>query len=89
VNPVVSCQHCGHLFEVDQALVGGYTNCPQCGKATSVEGLRDPLWRMWQVGVVAAVVVAAGITGAASGPAPAIGVLVGGLALAWLVSRAF
>ena len=89
MNPVVSCEHCSHLFEADEKFVGGYTNCPQCGKATPVEGLRDPLWRMWQVGVVVAVVLAAGITGAAFGPALAAGVLVGGLALAWLISRLF
>ena len=89
MNPVVRCEHCGHLFEADSKLVGGYANCPQCGKATAVEGLRDPLWRLWQVGAAVGVVIAAALAGAAFGPAPAAGVLVGGLALAWLISRFF
>ncbi|MEN8151592.1 MAG: hypothetical protein ABFS86_17385 [Planctomycetota bacterium] len=88
MNPVVTCEHCGHMFEADAKLAGGYTNCPGCGKATPVEGLRDPLWRLFQVGAAVGVVIATAIAGVAVGPAAAVGVFVAGLALAWLISRA-
>ena len=41
---------CGHWWFVGKDLVGGLTNCPRCGKATQVEGLRDGFWRLLQVG---------------------------------------
>ena len=40
---------CGHLWFVAPELAGGLTNCPRCGKATQVKGLRDPFWRVLQV----------------------------------------
>ena len=46
----VVCDHCGKSFEVADSLVGGLANCPACGKATPVEGLRDPWFRLIQVG---------------------------------------
>ena len=89
MNPVVNCEHCGHVFEADSKLVGGYTNCPGCGKATPVEGLRDPLWWLFQVGAGVAVVIAAAIAGMTFGPLALVGVLVAGVALAWVISRTF
>ena len=43
----VSCD-CGHTWYVSPKLVGGLTNCPHCGKAAEVAGLRDPFWRVIQ-----------------------------------------
>ena len=31
---------CSHVFEADDSLSGGVTNCPRCGRATDVPGLR-------------------------------------------------
>ncbi len=45
----VDCQHCGNQFDVADTLAGGLTNCPACGKATSVAGLHDPYYRLLQV----------------------------------------
>ena len=44
----VTCD-CGHTWYVSPDLVGGLTNCPHCGKAAEVAGLRDPFWRVIQV----------------------------------------
>ena len=89
MNPVARCAFCGLDFEVAKELVGGYANCPQCHKATRVEGLRDPIWRLWQVGVLAALLVVSWFVFRGAGPGPAIGVFLGGLVLAWLISRGF
>jgi len=89
VKPVVRCESCGYVFEADKKLTGGYANCPQCRRATPVEGLRDPLWRLWQVGVLVVVLIVSGLVWRGLGPAPAAGVFFGGLALSWLISRAF
>lgn len=89
MNPVVSCEHCAHVFEADSALAGGFAKCPQCGKATPVEGLRDPLWRLFQVGAAIAIVLATAIAGAAFGLGAATGVFVAAVVLAWLISRLF
>jgi hypothetical protein len=87
VSVEVACA-CGHRFEVGDALSGGVTNCPRCGHAVDVPGLKDPLWRAAQV---AAAVAWAGATavafvqgGAAIGLLTAAGVAV----LLWLLSRA-
>ena len=45
----VDCEHCGQPFECADTLAGGLTNCPSCGKATPVTGLRDPYFRLLQV----------------------------------------
>ncbi len=85
----VECTSCGHPFEVANDLAGGFANCPSCQKATHVEGLRDSLWRLWQVGVLAALLLISWIVLKSAGPLPAAGVFLGGLALTWLISRAF
>lgn len=80
---------CGHFFQVEETSAGGYVNCPKCGKAVEVPGLRDPLWRALQVGAVVVWVGAIYLAGAAYGAPAAIlaGLVLGGLL--WLVSRAF
>ncbi len=80
---------CGHQFEAASGLAGGLTNCPRCGRATEVPGLRDPLWRLWQALGVVAVVGAAALGLRFFGPAAAIGCGLAGVALLWLISRAF
>ena len=47
----VDCEQCGTPFEVADTLAGGLTNCPRCGKATPVPGLRDPYYRLFQIGM--------------------------------------
>ena len=47
----VDCEHCGQPFECADTLAGGLTNCPLCGKATPVPGLRDPYFRLIQIGM--------------------------------------
>jgi hypothetical protein len=83
------CASCGHFFEVEERFAGGIVNCPACGRATEVAGLRDPLWK----GLVIAAVV--GWIGASAFVVSTWG-LIPGLAAAaalgiflWLVSRAF
>jgi hypothetical protein len=86
---VARCDHCGHQFDVADNLAGGITNCIACGKATQVAGLRDPLWRMWQVGGALLVLASAYGFFWYSGPgAAALAAIVGGFIL-WLISRGF
>jgi hypothetical protein len=88
VKQEVRCA-CGHFFQVDEGAAGGYVNCPRCEKAVEVPGLRDPLWRLFQVSAVVVWGGAIYFAGATWGAPAAILV---GLALAlllWLVSRAF
>ena len=86
---VVRCSSCNHAFEAAVQLAGGFTNCPACGKATAVEGLRDPIWRLWQVGAAVGIVGLGVVVGRVAGPLAGSVVVVVGLAAAWLVSRAF
>ena len=79
---------CGKMIEVSADQAGGIVNCPGCGKAVDVPGLRDPLWRLLQAGALLAVVGGTWLAGHLWGPSAAV---VGGLGLAfamWLVSRA-
>ena len=85
----IECQHCGHPFDVEDDLIGGFTNCPHCQKATAVEGLRDPLWRLGQLGAVVVLALIASPFFFAYGMLTAINVFLGGLAIVWLISRAF
>jgi len=48
----VDCELCGERFEIADTLAGGLTNCPRCGKATRAPGLRDPMFRLVQIGLV-------------------------------------
>ena len=83
---LVDCD-CGQFFEAPDTMAGGLANCPSCGKATAVPGLRDPLWRLWQI---ATVIVVAGVAWAAYGifgPVTAVATAVIVAALAWLASK--
>jgi hypothetical protein len=80
---------CGASFPASDELAGGITNCPSCGKAVDVPGLRDPFWRVCQVG---AAIVWAGVTAVVfvqSGPLPGVltGVILAGVILT--ISLAF
>ncbi len=88
MKALVRCD-CGHEFEAAEEFKGGYVNCPACGRAAAVPGLRDPLWRLWQgLGLLA--VIGLGVLGyGAGGPLAAVAVGIAGLGLLWLVSRAF
>ena len=79
---------CGHAFEAREDQAGGIVNCPRCGKAAPVPGLRDPLWATLRVAAALAW---------AGGTAVVLvrhGLLAGFLcalllgALLWLLSRA-
>ena len=70
---------CGHLWYVAPDLAGGLTNCPRCGKATQVDGLKDPLWRVLQGAAVVGWVVVVTLLYAQTGP---LGAVLGGVALA-------
>jgi len=51
VSADVFCS-CGHRFDAREDQVGGIVNCPRCGHAVEVPGLRDPLWRLIQLSAV-------------------------------------
>ncbi len=79
---------CGHLFPVGENFIGGVVNCPKCGHAVDVPGLRDAAWTtlvilgviVWGAGSAAATLIGGPLTG-----------VVAALAIAtvlWLVSRA-
>ncbi len=77
---------CGRSFEVPDSLAGGIANCPGCGRAADVPGLRDPFWRAL---LVAAVLVWAGGSAMAAvvwGPAAGVLVAIGLAVLFWLIS---
>lgn len=63
-------------------------NCPWCGRATSVPGLRDPLWRLVQAGIVALAAFAFALVWVASSPLAGVGAGAGVLGLGWLATRA-
>ena len=96
MDTVADCKHCGNTFEIDGDLAGGITNCPSCGKATEVQGLRDPIWRLAQAGGLAVAIVVGVAVGYAANSYDgtggwAEGITAGGItALAlFLISRAF
>jgi hypothetical protein len=63
-------------------------NCPRCGRATSVPGLRDPLWRLVQAGVAGLAALALGLGWNGSSPLAGLGAGALVLALGWLATRA-
>jgi hypothetical protein len=87
IDPVV-CVHCGRAFEPPAAARGGLANCPACGKAVDVPGLRDPMWRLLQTGGVLLALLAGWLAAGAFGPAAGVAIGVGALGLLWLSSRA-
>jgi hypothetical protein len=80
---------CSWSFDASDDLAGGLANCPSCGRAAEVPGLRDPLWRLIQVGAAIVVVGAAAYAWSQAGPAAAFAVAAVLGALLWLLSRAF
>ncbi len=82
----VEC-HCLRNFPVRDEFAGGIVNCPHCGKAVEVPGLRDPYWRVLQIGaaILWAGVTAAAYFGAGSVAAAITAVMLGGAI--WLISR--
>jgi hypothetical protein len=86
VTRAASCA-CGHEFDVDDDLAGGITNCPRCGKAVEVPGLRDAAWRVLQVATAAAGAAATAAAFLAWGAAGALATALCFAAAAWLVSR--
>ena len=69
----VECERCGKFFEAADSLAGGLTNCPACGKATGVPGLRDGFFRVIQLGMAVAWVLLTAIGWSAGGWAGALG----------------
>ena len=84
----VRCQHCVSVFEVGPELVGGITNCPDCGRATQVGGLRDPLWRGLQLGWLLLALGVGVLLSLAHGVGLGSSVGVGLLLLGWLLRYA-
>ena len=63
-------------------------NCPGCGRATSVPGLSDPLWRLIQAGILGAAAVAFALGSTCASPLAGISAGAVVLALGWLGTRA-
>ncbi|MBK8975793.1 MAG: hypothetical protein IPM29_07690 [Planctomycetes bacterium] len=87
MTALVRCEHCGASFEVDDRLTGGITNCPECGKATTVPGLRDGLAWLSLVGVAAAVLAIAVVVGRVAGVEYGVLALIVGALLAVVLAR--
>jgi len=80
----VECEHCLKLFDAEESMAGGLVNCPSCGRATEVPGLRDAWYRVVQAGMVAgwAVLTAIGWTAGGLTGALVVAVVAGALLLA-------
>jgi len=63
----VDCELCGEFFEVADTLAGGLANCPACGQAVQVPGLRDPMYRLVLIGMAIGWVVLTAIGWAVGG----------------------
>jgi hypothetical protein len=83
----VECE-CTRRFEAPDSLAGGLANCPGCGRAALVPGLRDPAWRALQAAAVLGAALAAVLVGRAAGPLAGAGVFFAVLGVLWLLSRA-
>lgn len=84
----VHCEICGDPFPAAERSAGGIVNCPWCGKATSIPGLRDPIWRLVQAGVVVLAALAFAVGWMEISPVAGVTSGAGVLALGWLVTRA-
>jgi len=86
--PIEVVCDCGKVFSVPEEQAGAFVNCPGCGKAVRVEGLRDPFWRALQAGALVISVVVAVVVGRAAGWG--VGVLSGAAVACflWILSRA-
>jgi len=79
---------CGHSFEAEERFAGGVVNCPACGRATAVPGLRDPFWSAIVVLAVAGWIVASALAAWVAGPVAGLAVAAGLALVLWLVSLA-
>lgn len=83
----IRCEHCNDGFDVRPDLRGGITNCPSCGKATQVEGTQDPLWNwVCAAGMIAGLGIGY-VVSLANGPIAGSLVVVGWIAVGWLITR--
>lgn len=89
MNIDVRCSSCANLFVVGSKLAGALTNCPTCGRATEVPGLRDPLWRLIQWGFLGAAFLASAYCWMEMGPVMGLAAAIVTLGLGWAVSRLF
>jgi len=80
---------CGHRFDAGDELAGGVTNCPQCGRAVEVPGLRDPFWRVLQAAGAVVWAVATAVAAVEGGAIAGVVTAVVVAGLLWLLSRAF
>lgn len=83
----VRCPHCHGAFQPAAELAGGIANCPRCGKAVEVPGLRDPIWRLLQIGALVLVVGLGMLVGEQRGVLLGAATALGTAALLWLLSR--
>ena len=81
------CEHCGHVFDVEESLKGGITNCPQCGKATEVAGMNDVAWDVIRIASFGGALVLGIAVGTVAGPLIGAGVTIGALALVWVLFK--
>jgi hypothetical protein len=89
LNIDVRCSSCSNFFVVGSGLGGALTNCPKCGRATEVPGLRDPLWRLIQLGIGGAALLAGAYCWMVVGPVTGLAAAAATLGLGWAFSRLF
>ncbi len=89
MNIDVRCSSCANFFVVGPSRAGGLINCPKCGRATEVPGLRDPLWRLIQLAILGLAFVAGAVCWMAMGPFAGLAATVFALGLAWGLTRLF
>ena len=77
---------CGRSFEVQDSLAGGIANCPGCGRAADVPGLRDPIWKALLVGALIVWAGASALVTVAAGPAAGVIAAIALAILFWLIS---
>jgi len=88
MRPVQVRCRCGKSFDAPESLAGGITNCPACGHAVEVPGLRDPYWRVLQGVAAVAWAFATAWTYVEFGATAAVVVAAALAGLLWLLSRA-
>ncbi|MFQ5845274.1 MAG: hypothetical protein ACE5JG_09840 [Planctomycetota bacterium] len=83
----VPCE-CGHVVAAGDETAGGIVNCPACGHAVEVPGLRDPWWRLLQAAAALAWAGGTALAWAAAGSGAALVTAVALAGCLWLLSRA-
>ena len=87
MNIDVRCTSCSNLFVVGSELGGALTNCPKCGRATEVPGLRDPLWRLIQLSILGLAFLAGSYCWMVVGPYAGLAAAAATLGLGWGLTR--